>query len=261
MAVVDYAKAGMYASDANLGARRGLSDPTIANNRGNVGAGAMLKAGIITGALFVASLSPVQWNKFNSGITVTGAGVSQWSDQTANANHFLQGTDANRPALQGDGSILFDGLAFHLRATYTLNQPLSIYLLGRQVTWTLNRYVFDGASANGGRLFQSNTSPKVALGIVPGFTGSGEWAINEYDAVSAVINGASSSTQINNNPAVTGDAGSNNPGGTTLGCTGGTPASFSNIQAKEFVVFNSAHAGMARSRMITYLAGVGNLFI
>ena len=37
------------------------------------------------------------WLRADVGVTVTGAGVSQWSDQSGNANHAVQATDANRP--------------------------------------------------------------------------------------------------------------------------------------------------------------------
>ncbi len=49
------------------------------------------------GAGIVSSLGPAAWFRANTGITVTGLGVSQWDDQSGNARHLLQGTDANRP--------------------------------------------------------------------------------------------------------------------------------------------------------------------
>lgn len=33
------------------------------------------------------------WTRFNSGITETGSGVSQWDDVSGNGNHLLQGTE------------------------------------------------------------------------------------------------------------------------------------------------------------------------
>ena len=39
----------------------------------------------------------VAWYKANAGITVTAGLVSQWNDNTVNANHGTQGTAINRP--------------------------------------------------------------------------------------------------------------------------------------------------------------------
>ncbi len=49
------------------------------------------------GPNFVLGLSPAAWFRAGTGITVTGSGVSQWDDQSGNARHLKQGTDANRP--------------------------------------------------------------------------------------------------------------------------------------------------------------------
>ena len=50
----------------------------------------------------------VAWYQFNIGITVTGAGVSTWADQSGNGNDLLQSTDADRPSHESDGTILFE---------------------------------------------------------------------------------------------------------------------------------------------------------
>ena len=50
------------------------------------------------------------WGRFNIGITVVGAGVDTWADQSGNGRDLLQTTDTNRPSKESDGSILFDGV-------------------------------------------------------------------------------------------------------------------------------------------------------
>lgn len=56
-------------------------------------------------ALLGSSLSV--WLKYDAGITI-GTGVSQWSDQSGNANHITQATGANQPAYDGT-QVTFDG--------------------------------------------------------------------------------------------------------------------------------------------------------
>lgn len=45
----------------------------------------------------------VAWYRSDLGITVTGAGVSAWADQSGNGNHAVQGTDALRPPYVASG--------------------------------------------------------------------------------------------------------------------------------------------------------------
>lgn len=202
------------------------------------------------------------WFRFNTGITVTGAGVSQWSDQSGNSRHLKQTTDTNRPALQADGSILFDGSDNYLKCdAFTLNQPETVYLLFKQVTWTINEAIFDGNTANSGVMFQATTTPNVAI-----FAGAGgvssdpDLATDTYGVMACVFNGASSRIQLNNNAAVNGNTGSGNMGGFTLGARGDNLVP-SNIQVKEVILYSAAHDAATRKRNIRYLATVGGLSI
>jgi len=104
------------------------------------------------------------WFRYGKGIEFAGAGVSRWADQTGNKRHLLQATDTNRPALQADNSILFDGVDNYLKcAAFTLVQPETVYLLGKQVTWTVSDHFFDGNAAGGGRVTQVTASPQINI--------------------------------------------------------------------------------------------------
>ena len=62
----------------------------------------------------------INWWKSTTGITITGAGVSQWNDQQAAADHLVQTTDANRPAtvtIDGKTWIQFNATTDDLRKT------------------------------------------------------------------------------------------------------------------------------------------------
>lgn len=194
------------------------------------------------------------WYRLGMGITVTGAGVSQWDDQSGNARHLLQATDTNRPALQADSSILFDGADNFLKTgAFTLTQPETVYLLAKQVSFTNPDHIFDGNTANSGTLFQNVASPNVGLfaGSVAA-TNSG-WAIGVYVACAAVFNGASSLIQIGSGTPTNGDPGAANMGGFTLGSSGSGAVEWANIQVKEVAVYSDAHDASQRALVIAYL--------
>ena len=201
------------------------------------------------------------WCRYGTGLTEAGSGVSQWDDQSGNSNHLKQGTDTNRPAKQSDGSILFDGVDNFLKAdAFTLNQPETIYLLVKQVTWTIGDRIFDGNVADTGGVNKNPTTPRLRVNAGSSFDDAGTLALDTYGVLSVIFNGASSSIQTNNLTAVTGDAGLGNMGGFTLGADG-TPNRYSNIQVKEVVVFNTSHDTATRTKVINYLANVGWLSV
>lgn len=201
-----------------------------------------------------AKLSNLEaWFQFNNGITVTGSGVSQWDDQSGNGRHLKQGTDTNRPALQGDGTILFDGVDNFLKCdAFTLNQPETIYILGRQVTWTNGDCICEGNSNTTGRIVQNSATPQLNISAGNSVASNTDWTVNTYMAVVAVFNGASSSLRVNNNAEVTGNAGAGNMGGFSLGANA-NPGGFSNIQVKEVIIYSAAHDAATRDAVIAYL--------
>lgn len=210
--------------------------------------GSLTPAGIL-------ALVPAAWFRYGVGITVTGAGVSQWDDQSGNGRHLKQGTDTNRPALQADNTILFDGADnFLVCDAFTLNQPTTVYILFKQVSWTIDDRIYDGNTLNAMGFRQDSATPQI--NIIAGATGpiSTALAIGVYGVVSAVFNGASSVLQVNNNTPTVGNAGAGNAGGFTLGARGaGAGASASNVQAKEIIIFPVAHDGATRKKVTDYL--------
>lgn len=194
------------------------------------------------------------WTRYNQGITITGAGVSQWDDQSGNDNHLLQATDANRPSKEADGSILFDGVNDFLKAVgFTWVQPETVYLRMKQVTWTDTRTLFDGNAANSGRVGQVTVTPTISMrsGGVP-VADNTDLVVDVYAAMAVIFNGASSLLQINNNTPTTGSPGGANMSGFTLGAHGANGV-FSNIQVKEVIGYSTAHDAVTRAKVIAYL--------
>lgn len=204
----------------------------------------------------IPGLSPAAYYKFNTGITSSGGFVSQWDDQSGNARHLVQATGTNQPSLQGDGSILFPGIdEFMLTDPFTLNQPETVYVRGKQITWSNNDTICDGVSGTRMLIAQAVTSPNLSLSAGTGGMNTPGWTLDTYKTVCAVFNGAGSSLQIDNNTPTTGNPGANNAGGFMLGARPPAPGSlFAHIQVKEVVLFAAAHDASTRASVIAYLS-------
>lgn len=194
------------------------------------------------------------WFVAGVGITSAGGLVSQWGDQSGQGNHLKQATGTNQPALQADGSVLFDGVDNFMQCdAFTLNQPITGYMLAKQVAWLSGARMLDGNSAVSGVLFQDTVSPRVSLNAGSSGGSINTWSVGTYGVVSWVINGASSSIQHNNNAPGTGNAGAGNMGGFTFGTDGLPGTNFVNIQAREIVLYSAAHDSVTRAGIINYL--------
>lgn len=202
--------------------------------------------------------SPLAWWKYNTGITVTGAGVSQWADQSGNGRHLLQATDTNRPAKQAGGEILFDGADNYLKTNaFTLNQPCTIFLLLKQVSYVVSGFksVMTGNTGTQVNIYQGTVEGTLQLyagsfGVTQIAQGTGT-----YNVITAVLNDDSSSIQVDNGTANTGDGGPNNLGGFTLGAAGDATA-FSNIEVKEILIYSGALSAGDRTTVFNYLDAI-----
>lgn len=203
---------------------------------------------------YIRSLGPAGWWLKGQGQTVTGSGVSQWDDLSGNGRHLLQGTDAARPALQADGSVLFNGTSHYLKTNaFTLNQPEWVLWVGKQVSWTGVDRVFDGNADVSGVLYQSPTTPRLRLYAGVGSTENANLAVGALGVVSCVINGASSALQINNTAATGGDPGAANMGGLTLGAAATGASNWANISTSELLVFPFAPSTAQLDRLVAGL--------
>ena len=180
------------------------------------------------------------WGRFQDLNTITKDGsnlVSVWADRQGSGRNLLQADGAKQPLLTADG-ILFNGIdEFMKAATFPLAQPTIMYILFRQITWTLNDVIFDGYANNTGKVYQAPATPKFSLRAAAVLASTdtsmttGKWGIARV-----TMNGANSSIQIDNNAANVGDAGTLGMAGLTLGSNS---AGFSNIEVAEFILRNS----------------------
>ena len=141
-------------------------------------------------------------------------------------------------------------------SAFTFNQPETIYLVGKQISWTSDEHIFDGNALDSGTFYQINLStPDVGIyaGGASGVATNSNFALGPYAIATVVINGASSSVQINRTTATTGNPGAANMGGFSLGADGNN-LRFANFQAKEVILRSVADSAATRLAIQTALA-------
>lgn len=212
------------------------------------------------GVSLIQSLGPAAWYRYGIGLTDAGAGAcSAWADQSGNARN-LTAAGSARPTIQADQSLLFDGVANSMTTgAFTFNQPATIYVLGRQVTWTSNDFWFDGIGGARMGVSQSATTPNIRCFAGASTFENNGLSLNSYGVITALFNGASSGCFVNGAGPALSDAGAGNAGGIILGSS--NTFGFGNIQVKEVILFPAAHDAATRAIVITYLAAVGGLNI
>jgi hypothetical protein len=163
--------------------------------------------------------------------------VSVWAAKggATTGKNLLQATGTNKPLWVTPGTIRFDGVDNFLRANFTWNQPEFIYMIVKQITWTVNDRFFDGWTAGTGAVSQFLASPRLALSAPDLAAGNSGLSVNTWGIIRVLFNGASSKFIVNNTTPATGDPGDNNMGGFTLGVRGGLGSQFSNIEVKDIV--------------------------
>lgn len=211
-------------------------------------------------ATLAQRVSLAAWYRYRIGITNINGACSSWADQSGNMRPLLQSTAANRPTVNSDGSLTFDGSASYMQATFTLAQPFTIYLAFKPISWTLNDVILDGVTAST-TLTQSATTPGITAAAGSNLTANTTIAVGSKGVCCFVGNGTSSRYQAAGGAAsvtVTGDAGSNDPGGLTLGASQ-TPTGYANIQVYELIAYSVAHDATTRLQVMRYLGRVAQV--
>ena len=189
----------------------------------------------------VADFDPSRWT---SGTTFTASTGETWT---------INGSGSKPAQIVDRASLLFDGAAHYMKtAPFTLNQPETVYLVAKQVSWTISDQMTDGDTSGTMRIFQDTTAPNLGLYAGSLAATNGNLAVGAKGVVCAQFNGANSLLQINQTSAVTGNAGASNAGGFTFGATA-APGNYTNIQAYEALIYNVAHDAATRANIIRAL--------
>lgn len=200
------------------------------------------------------------WYRYRIGLTNISGACSSWADQSGNTRPLLQATAANRPTINSDASLTFNGTTHSMAAAFTLIQPCSIYLAFQQLTWTSGDVIFDGSSGTV-KVSQATTSSGLTANAGSSLSNNTTIALTTNGVACFVANSTSSVYQAAGGAAsvtVTGDANTNNPGGITLGADR-TPANNANIRVYEMLVYSVAHDAATRLQILRYLGRIANV--
>ena len=195
----------------------------------------------------------VGWYDYLLGITKSSNRVSGWADQSGSGEDFAQADGGKQPLLQSTG-ILFNGsdeVMATVGFTPTLEQPLTVYMVAKQVSWTQNDYFYSGLGVSFG-LVQYSAANEI-LGYA-GLVGTDEsWALDSFGVITNIYHGAFSSIQVNDGTIVTSNVGGNDPGGLVLGASNTQAAGFINCEIKALIVRKISDSEANRTEIREYL--------
>lgn len=200
------------------------------------------------------------WYRYGQGIAQAGGFASAWADQSGNGRDLLQAAGAQQPAVNPDGSLLFNGTSHTMRALFTFPQPATVCVLANPITWTIQDRLWNSAGFSAGpRVAQTNLTPQLQYFCTTGVAVISA-SLGAYHTFVAVANDTSSVLRIDYTEQ-TGASGTTALDGITLCAGAGGGANFGNFEVKEMVVFPFALDAQQRLLMQRYLASVGNLVI
>ena len=185
-----------------------------------------------------------------NGATFAGGAGETWT---------LNNTGALLAQVVGSPQLLFDGIAHTMQsAAFTLNQPFTVYFLGKQVTWTSVDLLWSGLTTNGLSFYQHPFTPDIRLYAGTNDIINSNFAVNTVGILTGVFDGASSSLAVNAGATVTGSSGSNNINGLTLG-SNNNASQYANMQVKEWILRSVADSAATRLAIQQALAFKHNL--
>lgn len=203
----------------------------------------------------LTSLGIGLWVRGSRGITIA-TGISVWADQGSGGHNLTQGTGANQPTAISSGTVtaqptvrcngttqLMQTAGFTLNSPFTILTTLKIIVAGGAGA---NDGVFDGLTAS--TQVSSDAPDKFFIfgGAGPLFVGSNP-STGVFHFMGLVFNGASSAIYVDGTQAASGNAGTNNAGGFTVGALRDTSRP-SNTEYEEVLVVQAAVSDSMRQR-------------
>lgn len=197
------------------------------------------------------------WYKSDAGVTESGGLVSDWNDQSGNANHLIQATGANKPLLtagelNGFPAIVFDGVDDKMKTTFIKTQPVTVFIVYKKND-AVKGYVTDGGADLTANIIH-DTAGEISL-----YAGTGSFPDtvvlpeDAYSLLIATFNDAGSKVQRHNGTTTTGTAGSSSPDGFTIGGKSTTATEFANISVMEIILSDSNSTDEDRKEVRGYV--------
>jgi len=197
-------------------------------------------------------------------IADTNTYITRALDSSGNFRHMTGNTPTLiNDTLNGYPVMNFDGTSDVLRtSTFTLSQPLSIYIVLAQMTWTSGDYLFDGYTKDTAVMKQRTSTPQAGYSSDGSsfLTNTSDLALTSYKILSVVSDNVASSAsnntsvQVNNNTAIIGSTADSALAGFTIGAGGDVVSAFSNIRVAEAIIFPVKHSSTERTTVRNYLS-------
>jgi len=168
--------------------------------------------------------------------------VPSWNDLVASDDLTDLGNSTRTPdfsasALNGHDAILFDGINHMLTKTFTLTQPVTYFLVIKQITWVSFDGIINGIGSNQCVLRQRTVTPKIQAFAGIASSEDSNLTLGNWSVLSLIFNGASSSIRVDDNTSTDSDTGTQDPGGIEIGRNATV---YANIAVTEFVIYESA---------------------
>ena len=182
--------------------------------------------------------------------------LSVWADLSIAGNNLTATDNTKKQPIWTSGGILFNGTTNFLTTTdYVQAQPVSIYIVIKQVTWTINdRFINGRGGGDRCMIYSADATPGIAVnGGTSNSTISNNLAVNTWGVIRVIFDGASSKFTVDDHDAITGSWGTNAPTGFTLGANQLGTAQWSNIQVKELIYRSAADSDAVSDTIYTYL--------
>jgi hypothetical protein len=198
----------------------------------------------------VVDFNPATYNAANSQTQWVSTSGETWTINTGTAATGYKGQLVTKTIIMGDG--VDDQLA---AATFSLNQPMSIYAVANRYSSTANiDYLFD-LGQNRIVIF---SNPTAAFSGGASLTYSPDVSLNRIGLFKFIVNSVNSIIGINNNTEQNMSAGSNNGNGLAL--LGSQPFQSANGNAilSSFIISNNANNLTQRTGMYDYIRSINN---
>lgn len=187
----------------------------------------------------VANLS--MWLKADALGLANNAAVSSWTDFASSPHHPVQATGGKQPLyktsiLNGLAIVRFDGVDDRLKtASFTLNQPITRFVVAKLNSTGDNQYIIDGNVINTATLLRSSSG---VMGIYSGAMLASTGADTAWHIYCGVFNDTISRFHVDGGVGITGAVGSANPGGVAVGSSA-DDSLFASVDIAEVVAYSS----------------------
>ena len=187
-------------------------------------------------ATYNASTSQTQWT------STTG---EVWTINTGTAATGYKGVLVDRTIVQSDG---VDDILF--ASAVAVNQPDTIYVVNKLFDVSGNSYIFDGNGLNRQAMFGNQS---IFANLILG-TAAGVGTL--IHLTTAVVNGLTSTIDVNNVLSASGATGTNNLGGLYLFAR--QSSTFGMVSIRTFVISNSVDNATRKTAMYNYIRSINN---